>query len=166
MGNLFQRESKACRSFRDALEELPVKGGAQMSAEEWLTDLPVQDAEHAGGCEACREALEEFAETRQALAGMPLPEAGPWFTARVMGAIAAREKEEETDGVWISVRRLAPRLVAASALLLVVGGSWAVQQTRREVATTNGRSGDIVFDSSAAPTWYDDGMGTLNEVRP
>jgi len=166
MGNLFQRESKACRSFRDALQELPLKGGAQIGAEEWLAELPREDAEHAGSCDACQEALEEFAETRQALAGMPLREAGPWFMARVMAAIAAQEKEEEADGVWISVRRLAPRLVAVSALLLVVGGSWAMQQTRKDAAALERRNGDIVFDSSAAPTWYDDGMSTLYEVRP
>lgn len=166
MGNLFQRESKDCRSFRGALEELPVKGDTRISAEEWRSELTAEDAAHAGSCEACRQALEEFAETRNALAGMKAPEAGPWFTARVMAAIAAREKEEEADGVWISVRRLAPRLVVVSALLLVVGGSWAVQQTRRDVATAEGRNGDIVVDSSATPASYDDGMGTLSEVRP
>ena len=166
MGNLFHRENETCRSFRDALEELPVNRGRQMSAEEWLGEVLAEDAEHAGGCAACREALEEFAETRQALAGMPSVEAGPWFTARVMAAIAAREKEEEIDGVWISVRRLAPRLVAVSALLLVVGGSWAVEQTRRDVAKAEGRNGDIVFDSTVTPAAYDDGMGTLSEVRP
>ena len=166
MGNLFQRESKDCGSFQDALEKLPVKGGARKSAEEWLAELPAENAAHVAACGACREALEEFAETRQALAEIELPQAGPWFTARIMAAIAAREKEEETDGVWNSVRRLAPRLVAVSALLLLVGGSWAVQQTRKDAATADGRGGDVVFDSSATPTWYDDGMGTLNEVRP
>jgi hypothetical protein len=105
MGNLFHRESEACRSFRDALEELPVKSGAGMSAEEWLAELPVQDAEHAGSCTACREALEEFAETRRALAGMPSVEAGPWFTARVMAAIGAREKEEEIERIAAGGRR-------------------------------------------------------------
>ena len=97
---------------------------------------------------------------------MALPKAGPWFTARVMAAIAAREKEEEIDGVWISVRRLAPRLVALGALLLVVGGSWSVQQTRKDRASLDRQDTDIVFDSSRMPTWYDDGMGTINEVRP
>ena len=165
MRNLFHRENEACRSFREALGELPVSGAAQMSAEEWLGEL-AEDAEHAGGCEACREALEQFAETRRALAGMQLPEAGPWFTRRVMAAIAVREKEEEADGVWISVRRLAPRLVAMSALLLVLGGSWAVEQTRKDRAGLDRQDGDTVFDSSRMPTWYDDGMGTLSEARP
>jgi len=166
MGNLFQRDSKDCRSFRDALEESPVQGDPRTSADEWLGKLPAEDAAHARSCAACREALGEFAETRNALAVMKAPEAGPWFTARVMAAVAAREKEEEIDGVWISVRRLAPRLVALSALLLVLGGSWAVEQTRRDVAMAEGRNGDIVYDSSAPPVSYDDGMGTLSEVRP
>lgn len=166
MGNLFQRENKDCQSFRDALEKLPVRSGSRLSGEEWLAELPAEEAGHPAGCADCRETLEEFAETRDALAGIQLPEAGPWFTARVMAAIGAREKEEEADGVWISVRRLAPRLVAVSVLLLVVGGSWAVEQTRKETGLGSGRGGDMVFDSSVVPTWYDDGIGTLYEVRP
>ncbi len=167
MGSLFHRENADCRNFRDALNELPVKSGVRLGAEEWLAELPVTEAAHTESCRACREqALEEFAETRNALADMKTPQTGPWFTARVMAAIAAKEKEEEVDGVWISVRRLAPRLVVVSALLLVVGGAWAVQQTRKDAATTEMRSGDMVFDSAAVPTWHDDGMGTLYEVRP
>lgn len=166
MGNLFHREKQDCQSFRDALEELPVSSGTRHSGEEWLAELPAAEAGHAASCADCREALEGFAETRGALAGIQLPEAGPWFTARVMAAIAAREREEEADGVWNSVRRLAPRLVAVSVLLLVVGGSWAVEQTRKEAGLASGRGGDMVFDSSVMPTWYDDGMGTLYEVRP
>lgn len=167
MENLLDRESKACRSFRDALEELPVKGDARMSVQERLEQLPASEAKHAEECEACRTALEEFAETRNALARMAMPVAGPWFTSRVMAAIAAKEREDAVqDGVWNSVRKLAPRLVAVSALLLVVGGSWALEQSRRDVATADGRSGDMVFDSSVMPTWYDDGLGTIYEVRP
>ena len=166
MGNLFPGDNKDCRNFREALDELPVKGDGRLSTKEWREELPPTETLHAERCQACREALEDFAETRKALAGIKAPEAGPWFTARVMAAIAAREKEEEADGVWISVRRLAPRLVLVSALLLVVGGSWAVQQTRRDVATAEGRAGDLVSDSPVVPTSYDDGTRTLNEVRP
>jgi len=108
-----------------------------------------------------------FAETRNALVGMTVQEAGPWFTVRVMAAIGAREREEEArDGVWISVRRLAPLLVALSALLLVLGGSWALQLRKSEGINAERRSGDMVFDSSIAPTWYDDGLETTVEVRP
>jgi hypothetical protein len=167
MGNLLNRDDKNCRRFLDALEELPVNGYTRMTAEEWRAELPEAEEEHAGNCDACSTALEEFAETRNALAGITVQEPGPWFTARVMAAINAREKEEEVrDGVWISVRRQAPRLVALAALLLVLGGSWALEQRKSEGMNTERRGGDMVFDSSVAPTWYDDGLGMMSEVRP
>src|ERR1700739_3352597 len=167
MGNLVNPELENFRRLRDALEELPLSGNTRMSAEQWRAEMPEAEEEHAGSCEACRTALEEFAETRNALSGIALLEAGPWFTARVMAAIAAREKEEEAqDGVWISVRKLAPRLVALGALLLLLGGSWALELRKTEGINTERRSGDMVFDSSIAPTWYDDGLGLTSEVRP
>ncbi|HEV8076509.1 MAG TPA: hypothetical protein VGP66_11700 [Candidatus Acidoferrum sp.] len=165
MGNLLNREEQNCRRFLDALEELPLSGNTRMSAEEWRAELPEAEEVHAGTCEACRTALEEFAETRSALAGVTVQEAGPWFTARVMAAINARE-EETRDGVWITVRRLAPRLVALSALLLVLGGSWALELRKADGIKAERRGGDLVFDSSVAPTSYDDGLGTTSEVRP
>ncbi len=168
MGNLLNRDEVNCRRFLDALEELPLSGNTRKSAEEWRAELPVAEEEHAGSCEACRTALEEFAETRNALAGMTVPKAGPWFAARVMAAITAQEREveEARDGVWISVRRLAPRLVALSALLLVVGGGWALELRKMDRLNAERRGGDMVFDSSVAPTWYDDGLGVTSEVRP
>jgi hypothetical protein len=165
MGNLLNRDEETCRRFLNALEELPPSGSTQKSAEEWRAELPEAEEEHAGRCEACRTALEEFAETRNALAGVAVHEPGPWFTARVMAAINARE-EEAREGVWISVRRLAPRLVALSALLLVLGGSWALELRKTDGLNAERRNGDMVFDSSVAPAWYDDMLGTTSEVRP
>ena len=167
MGNPLNQNQVNCQRFLDALEDLPLSGNSRKSAEEWRAELPEADEEHAGSCEACRMALEEFAETRNALVGITVQEAGPWFTARVMAAITAREREEEArDGVWISVRRLAPRLVALSALLLVLGGSWALELRKTDRLNAERRGGDMVFDSSVAPTWYDDGLGATSEVRP
>jgi hypothetical protein len=167
MGNLLNREEANCRRFLDALEELPVSANTRRSAEEWLAELPEAEEEHAGSCEACRTALEQFAETRNALSGITVQAPGPWFAARVMAAIGAREREEEArDGVWISVRRLAPRLVALSALLLMLGGSWVLELQKTEGINAERRGGDLVFDSSIAPTWYDDGLGMTSEVRP
>jgi len=167
MGNLVNREHEACERFRDALDALPVGGNARRSAEAWREELPVAEARHLDACANCRTALEEFAETRAALAGMSVVQPGPWFTVRVMAAIASKEREEESrEGVWVSVRRLAPRMVVLSALLLILGGSWAMQERNRELANRGGNGGDMVFDSSSSPTWYDDGMGAVLEVRP
>jgi len=167
MGNLGNRDEQNCGSFLDALEELPPSGGLRRSAEEWLEELPEAQEAHARGCGACRTALEEFTETRNALAGIAVHEPGPWFATKVMASINAREREEEArDGVWISVRRLAPRLVALSALLLVLGGGWALQLRRTDGLNAERRNGDVVFDPTVAPTWYDDGLGATSEVRP
>ena len=168
MGYLMNRESGNCRRLLEALDALATDRNIRLSAEQWRAELPPDDAEHAVVCDACRVALEEFAETRNALAGMKIEQAGPWFTARVMAAIAAKEREDEAqDGVWINVRRLAPRLVAFSALLLALGGGWALQQRSTDLASTDRRgTGDIVFDSSAGTPSYDDGLGAVSEVRP
>jgi hypothetical protein len=167
MGNLGNRDEQNCGSFLDALEELPPSGGLRRSAEEWLEELPEAPEAHARACGACRTALEEFTETRNALAGIAVHEPGPWFATKVMASINAREREEEAlDGVWISVRRLAPRLVALSALLLVLGGGWALQLRRTDGLNAERRNGDVVFDPTVAPTWYDDGLGATSEVRP
>ena len=167
MGKLFNREKENCEFLRDALHELTVAGNAPRNVEEWRAELPEAAARHLDACESCREALDEFAETRGALAGIIAPEPGPWFTARVMAAIGAEEREEEArDGVWVNVRKLAPRLVALSALLLALGGSWAVQQNGRDLSYASKQSGDMVFDSSVSPAPYDDALGSMSEVRP
>lgn len=167
MGKLFGRENENCERFQDALNALAVMGKAERSAEEWRAELAAEEVRHLETCDNCRVALEEFAETQSALAELILPEPGPWFTARVMAAIDAKDREEEAaDGVWISVRRFAPRMVVVSALLLVLGGSWAVQQRNMDLANLNGKSGDMVFDAASGPSLYDDSVSVPAEVHP
>jgi len=100
--------------------------------------------EHASGCAECREAAEDLALTRVALQplGELSPEPGPWFATRVMAAIAGRESEMDlSDAVWVSVRRLAPRLVAVCALLLLLASTWTYQLRRVEIASRVERNG-------------------------
>jgi hypothetical protein len=129
-----------CEWFRNELEGMPTDGPRGATAEELLRRLPEPAQTHAAHCAGCEAALEDFAETRRALAEMcgRLPEAGPWFTGRVMRAIATQEEEleEKQNGFWIGVRRLAPRLVAFAMVLLMLGGTWAFQV--RRTAKTNG----------------------------
>ena len=165
MVNPLNRENENCKRFREELESLPTGEQTRRNVEEWRAELPVAEARHLASCQECLQALEEVVETREALAGYTTPEPGPWFKTRVMAAIAAQEREEEaTDGVWMYVRRLAPRVVALSALLLALGGSWAVQQRNRDVASSKG--GDIVFDGTPGQNLYDDSLTSVSEVRP
>src|SRR5208283_816027 len=115
MANELDLKNSDCRRFLEQMETRPANDGSG----------------HAEVCADCRAALEDLVATRRALEPMsaPVAEAGPWFVTRVMAAIRARENEQEErrNGVWIGIRRLAPRLVALCALVLVLGTTWAYQ---------------------------------------
>ncbi len=127
-----------CDWFLNELEGLATDGPRGTIPEELLGRMPDAAREHARRCTSCEAALKDFAETRSALKGMKagMPEAGPWFTVRVMAAIKAQEEEieEKKNGVWISVRRLAPRMVAIATVLLMLVGTWALELRRAEQA--------------------------------
>ena len=136
MSNLSRKAKQDCEWFLNELERMPVD--ARAVAAELLGRMPELAQEHGVQCASCSAALQDLAETRKALEGMKegMPEAGPWFVARVMAAIRAEEEEieERKEGVWIGVRRLAPRVVAFAAVLLVLGGTWAIESRRAEQA--------------------------------
>jgi len=126
------REVRGCQEFREELEALPLK-----NTESVLVGLSPASLAHASGCAECREAAEDLALTRAALQplGELSPEPGPWFATRVMAAIAGRESEMDlSDALWVSIRRLAPRLVAVCALLLLLASTWTYQLRRVEIS--------------------------------
>ena len=126
------REVRGCQEFREELEALPLK-----NTESVLDGLSPASLAHASGCAECREAAEDLALTRAAVQplGELSPEPGPWFATRVMAAIAGRESELDlSDALWASIRRLAPRLVAVCALLLLLASTWTYQLRRVEIA--------------------------------
>lgn len=140
MANELDLKNSDCRRF---LEEMETKPAGDVSG-------------HAEVCADCRAALDDLLATRKALEPMrvPVAEAGPWFATRVMAAIRSRENEQEErrNGVWIGIRRLAPRLVALCALVLVVGTTWAYQVRQGELARrVQLSSGESVFESVPAP---------------
>src|SRR5258707_12467381 len=98
MGNLLNRDEVSCRRFLDALEELPLSGNTRKSAEEWRAELPGAEEKHAGGCEACRKAVEGFGERGNALGGMMGPKEGRWVATAGRGAITGRGGGGGGDG--------------------------------------------------------------------
>lgn len=163
-----------CQQFLDELEGLPVEVNGETTLESVRASLVGAARQHAGECANCRESLEEFAETRRMLRRLaqPAPEAGPWFVKRVMGAIAAKENEldERRTGVWTSVRRLAPRLAAVGAVLLMLGGSWAYEQNQAEkMRLEQTKPAEGLFGApSSSPNSNDDVIASVrvDEARP
>jgi hypothetical protein len=158
-----------CEQFLNELEKLPVE--ARFSAAEVLLPLAPEVRAHGEACADCEAALQDFVETRKAMEPMKtvLPEAGPWFTARVMAAINAREREieERTNNVWVSVRRLAPRLAAFAVLLLVLGGSWAMELRHAEqVRQLQMQPGDILFEGNPSTPLSYDIIASVSEEQP
>jgi hypothetical protein len=126
-----------CQEFLSELDEIKIEKGKPETVREVKAKLPEMAKQHALRCEGCALALEDFVATRGALIEMEVPaEPSPWFATRVMTAIRAAENEieEKKEGVWVSIRRLAPRLAAFAALLLVLGGTWAMELRQRETA--------------------------------
>jgi hypothetical protein len=160
LGN--KKEEAMCAAFLEELEEVPGVGTRGVASEEWVGEVSASGMEHARGCAGCGEALRDFAETRGVLVrGMSAvaAEPGPWFSTRVMAAIAAKENElqESAEGFWINVRRMAPRVVAASMLLAALGGTWAIEMRHSGSAKQAGvRSTDSIFEPVQSTPLNDD----------
>jgi len=161
----------SCESFQEQLERLPLEPPG-IEARDCREVLPPEAREHAAKCATCEAALGDFVETRQALREMRrgLPEPGPWFVSRVMATIRAQEKRiaEQSEGVWISVMRLAPRLLAFAAVLLVLGGTWIMELRRAEHARQlEMRPAEGMFETAPSTPPDDDIIAsTYEESQP
>lgn len=94
-----------------------------------LAELPEELRQHVRTCEACRTFAEELAEARGLLAARRnTAEPGPFFLARVMASIAAKEAQIETKAeTWAAVPRLASRLAVLASLGLLIAATWVYQ---------------------------------------
>lgn len=156
MTNELEMRNSECRRFLEKLEGLARSDAEGATAPSVLAQMSSEARGHAKVCEDCKLAVENLVETRRALQPMSagVAEPGPWFVTRVMAAIRVRESEleERRNGVWLSVRRLAPRLVALCTVLLVVGTTWAVQLRREDIARRAALgSAESVFEAVRAP---------------
>jgi hypothetical protein len=163
-----------CEKFLMELEELPVDptlgsaSGALHAA--LLAFLSGEARLHVAACADCRNSLADLVETREALRRVPLAivEPGPFFVPRVMALIAARQNERNAgEGVWASVRGLAPRMVAFSVVLLVLAGTWAFALQREDaMRRADARSPEAIFDSLTIAPPNDDVLVSPTGSRP
>lgn len=170
MDNLSRETKVNCEWFLNELELLPSAGSQGATPEKLLAGMPGAAREHALRCASCNGALRDFADTRRAMARMKdgLPEAGAWFASRVIAAIRRKEEEIEElrNGVWINVRRLAPRLVALASLLLLLGGTWALQVRRSErLREPVMRPVESMFEASPSVPMDEELVASANEEQ-
>jgi len=155
-----------CEDFLSELENIPVDGPA---TRELLAEVLEEARRHASECANCAEAVRVLAETREALAGMKAgqTEPGPWFVTRVMRAITAKEEEieESRNSVWLGVRRLAPRMAAFAAVLLVLGGTWAMElrRTDRQTKQPEKNAVESLFETTPSAPVNDDIVASATE---
>ena len=161
------RESSGCQQFREELEALPWKENTGSELRMVMEEMSPASRGHATVCADCREAADDVALTRSVLRpmGEVSAEPGPWFATRVMAAIAGRESEMDLrDAVWMSIRKLAPRLVAVCALLLVLASTWTYQLRRMELAgRTQTGSSDTVLEPGQTTPLNDDVLISATE---
>jgi hypothetical protein len=167
MQSLPKQESSGCQEFREELEATPLGENRGSELRMALEQMTPASREHASRCVECRQAAEDLALMRSVLRplGEVSAEPGPWFSAQVMTAITGRQAEMDLrDGVWISVRRLAPRLVAVSALLLVLASTWTYQLRRTDVpGVPQAAASDTVLEPGGAAPLNDDVLISASE---
>lgn len=156
MGNFLDKQGDPCSRWQAWLESQADGLPAAQASEQGTSILSPEDRAHLHNCAECRVAMDAWLSFRHSLK-LSRPEAGapPWFTARVMAAIATREEESRPIAAWIAVPRFASRLALASAALLVFAGSWLYQKApvrpvHRATSTT-----ESLFDSQP-PSQADD----------
>jgi hypothetical protein len=135
MWNLWRRNSEqGCRRLRDAIEELAVMLAETRSVRNLQERLTEEDRQHLDACADCRDAAEELVAARELLQGavsFGQPER-PWFAARVMAAIASRERAlAERMSAWTEIPRFASRLTWIAAIVLLVGTTWLYESVVR-----------------------------------
>jgi len=170
MTNELEMKNGECRHFLEELEGLAASDAGEATAPTVLAQMSSEARGHTAVCMECGRAVEDLVETRRALQPMStrVAEPGPWFTARVMAAIRGKENEleERSNGVWLGVRRLAPRLVAMCGVVLVVVTMWAHQVRQEDLARLSWLgSANSVFESVPAPLNDDVLVGARGE-RP
>lgn len=153
MGNLFGKQDAACTRWQDWLDagaEGPAgqDGDASPQSLQAMTAaLSSTDKLHLQSCQDCRLAMDAWLVARQSMQHLArLSEAAPpWFAARVMAAITAREEDLRPAAAWIAVPRFAARLAWAAGALLFLASTWLYQKP-------------LAIPSAAPPTSASEGL--------
>lgn len=164
MLSLFRWKKKACSKFLYIINN--TVNSATLG--EFLAGAAPQQRAHAAACEACRNAIADLLAARALLSALPsqMDMSRPWFASRVMAAIAARETQvRRLATAWTVVPRLASRLAWASAVAILVAGTWIYRKpvSSPPGQTTTEASVESIFETSPPPRQDDVFLSTVEK---
>ncbi len=134
MWKLLKKNNAECERLRDSLEEAATKRAGVISVEGLLEGLSPANREHVSSCANCREAAQDLVAAKELFQGAAsfAEEARPWFAARVMNAIAARERELSSRvSAWSEFPRFASRVAWITAVVLLAGSTWFYERAMK-----------------------------------
>ena len=170
MWNLLKKSDEECKNLKDLLEDsaggLPQATSVKELSEAW----PVAERNHLAACSRCQEAAQDLFATREIFKGVAshAGEARPWFSTRVMTAIAARERElTDAARTWLAVPKFASRLAVASVALLLLTTTWLYE---KPLPAPNQQAASLAAQESlfeaSAPANQDDVLVPVQENNP
>jgi len=131
MWNLLKKNHDECAKLRGLLEDSAAARPAAARTEELSEGWSAAQRHHVAACEGCQAAAQDILTTREIFKGFSSSagQSRPWFSTRVMAAIAARERElAEAASTWLAVPKFASRLALASAALLLLTSTWLYER--------------------------------------
>jgi len=128
------KENEECRTFRERFENAAAQFEGSALVERLIALLPSEQRAHVAACAGCREAANDLVRVKALFNGAAsfAEEERPWFAARVMAAIASREKQlSGRVTAWTEFPRFASRLAWVVAILLLAGTTWFYESVVR-----------------------------------
>jgi hypothetical protein len=150
MWNLLKKENEECRRLRDALEEAVARHDDALRVKEVTEGLTTGERMHIEVCGDCREAVQDLAATKELFQGAAslAEEKRPWFAARVMAAIASRERElAQRVSAWTEFPRSAARLAWVIAVVLLAGTTWFYERVVRTPSHESNGAQESIFEA-------------------
>ena len=154
MWSLLKRSNEECRRLGDTIEQAAAKQADAASVSKLTEALAAEERMHIAACPDCQQAVQEVVRAKQLFRGAASfsQEERPWFAARVMAAIAAREKElAERVTAWTEFPRFASRLTWVVAIVLLASTTWFYESVLRAPAHPVSGLQESIFEVPQQP---------------
>jgi hypothetical protein len=155
MWNLLKSSKEECTRLGDKVEEAAAKLADPLSVKNVREALTAEERKHIEACQDCQEAVQELLAAKELFQGVARSsqEARPWFAARVMAAIAARERElAERVTAWTEFPRFASRLTWVAIIVLLASTTWFYDSVVRTPSHPANGSQESIFEAPQQTT--------------